>query len=910
VSVSEIIAAPEAATIKPLRLSGSQPFTQQPGVYIMIGERTNVAGSPKFAKLIKQGKYEDAVSIARQQVENGANVLDICMDEGMIDGVVAMTRFLQLLGSEPEVAKVPFMVDSSKWEVIEAGLKCLQGKGIVNSISLKEGEEKFRKNAATVLKYGAAVVVMAFDEQGQAATYEDKIRVCERAYKILVDEVGFPAEDIIFDPNILTVATGMEEHNNYAVDFINATRWIKANLPHAKVSGGVSNISFSFRGNNKVREAMHSAFLYHAISAGMDMGIVNAGMLEVYEEIEPELKTLVEDVLLNRRPDATERLVEYGETLKGAGTAVSEKKAEEWRNGTVEERLSHALVKGIDTYIEIDAEEARLKLGRPLLVIEGPLMDGMGVVGDLFGAGKMFLPQVVKSARVMKKAVAHLTPFMEAEKVAMAASGQVVKAQGKIILATVKGDVHDIGKNIVGVVLACNNYEVIDMGVMVPCEKILERAKTEKADMIGLSGLITPSLDEMVHVAREMERQGFKLPLLIGGATTSRAHTAIKIAPHYSEPVVHILDASRAVPVTTSLLSDDGKAPFVAQHRSDYEAIRKSHSAPKLSVVSLEAARKRRTPIEWRAEDLAKPSFTGVRILDNFSLATLREFIDWTPFFHTWELKGVYPRILDDQRQGEQARQIFAEANALLDTIIEKNLITARGVYGFFPASAVGDDVELYTDGMRGQMLERFHFLRQQSNKEGSEPCRSLADFIAPKEAGLPDHIGAFAVTSGIGLKVLCDGFRAKHDDYNAIMAEAIADRLAEAFAECLHKKVRCEWGYGCNEGLSNADLIAEKYRGIRPAAGYPACPDHTEKGSLWKLLNVQANTGMMITESFAMWPGSSVSGLYFAHPESRYFSLGKIDRDQVADYSQRKGMSVSEIERWLGQNLNYEAAE
>jgi 5-methyltetrahydrofolate--homocysteine methyltransferase len=910
VSVSEIIVTSKAATIKPLRLSGSQPFTQQPGVYIMIGERTNVAGSPKFAKLIKQGKYEEAVSIARQQVENGANVLDICMDEGMIDGVVAMTRFLQLLGSEPEVAKVPFMVDSSKWEVIEAGLKCLQGKGIVNSISLKEGEEKFRKNAATVLKYGAAVVVMAFDERGQAATYEDKIRVCERAYKILVDEVGFPAEDIIFDPNILTVATGMEEHNNYAVDFINATRWIKANLPHAKVSGGVSNISFSFRGNNKVREAMHSAFLYHAISAGMDMGIVNAGMLEVYEEIEPELKVLVEDVLLNRRPDATERLVEYGETLKGAGTAVSEKKAEEWRNGTVEERLSHALVKGIDTYIEIDAEEARLKLGRPLLVIEGPLMDGMGVVGDLFGAGKMFLPQVVKSARVMKKAVAHLTPFMEAEKVALAASGQVVKAQGKIVLATVKGDVHDIGKNIVGVVLACNNYEVIDMGVMVPCEKILERAKLEKADMIGLSGLITPSLDEMVHVAREMERQGFKLPLLIGGATTSRAHTAIKIAPHYSEPVVHILDASRAVPVTTSLLSEDGKAPFVAQHHADYEAIRKSHSAPKLSVISLEAARKRRTPIEWRAEDLPKPSFTGVRVLDNFPLATLREFIDWTPFFHTWELKGVYPRILDDQRQGEQARQIFAEANTLLDTIIEKNLITARGVYGFFPANAVGDDVHLYLDGTRGEVLERFHFLRQQSNKEGSEPCRSLADFIAPKETGLPDHIGAFAVTSGIGLKELCDGFRAKHDDYNAIMAEAIADRLAEAFAECLHKRVRCEWGYGCNEGLSNAELIAEKYRGIRPAAGYPACPDHTEKGSLWKLLNVQANTGMMITESFAMWPGSSVSGLYFAHPESRYFSLGKIDRDQVADYSKRKGMSIAEIERWLGQNLNYDVAE
>jgi 5-methyltetrahydrofolate--homocysteine methyltransferase len=876
----------------------------------MIGERTNVAGSPKFAKLIKAGKYEDAVSVARQQVENGANVLDICMDEGMIDGVTAMTRFLQLLASEPEVAKVPFMVDSSKWEVIEAGLKCLQGKGIVNSISLKEGEEKFRKNAATVLKYGAAVVVMAFDEKGQAATYEDKIRVCERAYRILVDEVGFPPEDIIFDPNILTVATGMEEHNNYAVDFINATRWIKANLPDAKVSGGVSNISFSFRGNNKVREAMHSAFLYHAISAGLDMGIVNAGMLEVYEEIDPDLKVLVEDVLLNRRPDATERLVDYGETLKGVSKAVTEKKAEEWRNGTVEERLSHALVKGIDTYIEVDAEEARLKLGRPLLVIEGPLMAGMSVVGDLFGAGKMFLPQVVKSARVMKKAVAHLTPFMEAEKEARAAAGEVVKAQGKIVLATVKGDVHDIGKNIVGVVLACNNYEVIDMGVMVPCEKILERARAEKADMIGLSGLITPSLDEMVHVAREMERQSFKLPLLIGGATTSRAHTAVKIAPHYSEPVVHVLDASRAVPVTTSLLSDDGKSAFVAQHRADYEALRKAHSAPRLTVVSIDAARARRTPIKWRSADLPQPSFTGVRALDNFPLATLRDFIDWTPFFHTWGLKGVYPRILEHEGQGAQARQIFTEANSLLDVIIEKKLITARGVYGFFPASAVGDDIELYANETRAQVLERFHFLRQQSNKEGSEPCRSLADFIAPKETGLPDHIGAFAVTSGIGLKELCDGFRSKHDDYNAIMAEAIADRLAEAFAECLHKRVRCEWGYGCKEGLSNADLIQEKYRGIRPAAGYPACPDHTEKGTLWRLLNVQANTGMLITESFAMWPGSSVSGLYFAHPESRYFSLGKIDRDQVADYSKRKTMSVAEVERWLGQNLNYDPAE
>jgi 5-methyltetrahydrofolate--homocysteine methyltransferase len=899
----------DASKWRPLRLSGSQPFTQQQGVYIMIGERTNVAGSPKFARFIKEGKYEEAVSIARQQVENGANVLDVCMDEGMIDGVTAMTRFLQVLASEPEVAKVPIMIDSSKWEVIEAGLKCVQGKGIVNSISLKEGEEIFRQRAATILKYGAAAVVMAFDEQGQAASYEDKIRICQRAYRILVDEVGFPPEDVIFDPNILTVATGMEEHNNYAVDYINATRWIKANLTYAKVSGGVSNISFSFRGNNVVREAIHSAFLYHAITAGMDMGIVNAGMLEVYEEIKPELRVMVEDVLLNRRPDATERLVEYGETLKGAGKA-SEKKTEEWRNGTVEERIAHALVKGIDTHIEADAEEARVQLGRPLAVIEGPLMAGMSIVGDLFGAGKMFLPQVVKSARVMKKAVAHLTPYMEAEKEERAAAGEAVKPQGKIILATVKGDVHDIGKNIVGVVLACNNYEVIDMGVMVPCEKILERAKAVNADLIGLSGLITPSLDEMVHVAREMERQGFKLPLLIGGATTSRRHTAVKIAPHYSEPVVHIIDASRAVPVTTSLLSDESRSAFVAQYRTEYEAVRKAHAAPKQPTVSIAVARSRRTPIAWRAEDISVPTFTGVRVLDDFPLATLREFIDWSPFFHVWGLKGIYPRILEHQEQGVQARQLFQEGQALLDEIIQKKLITAKGVYGLFAANAAGDDIELYTNDKRNQVRERFHFLRQQANKEGSEPCRSLADFIAPKETGLRDHIGAFAVTSGIGLKELCDCYRAKHDDYSAIMAEALADRLAEAFAECLHKRVRDEWGYGSSENQSIEDLIHEKYRGIRPAAGYPACPDHTEKGALWRLLDVEANTGIQITESFAMWPGSSVSGLYFAHPESRYFSLGKIERDQVADYSERKDMSVHEVERWLGQNLNYDAAE
>jgi 5-methyltetrahydrofolate--homocysteine methyltransferase len=903
-----VVIETETTPFEPLRLSGSQPFTQQQNVFIMIGERTNVAGSPRFASLIKQGKYEEAVSVARQQVDSGANVLDICMDEGMIDGVAAMSRFLQLLGSEPEVARVPFMIDSSKWEVIEAGLRGLQGKGIVNSISLKEGEDKFREHAATVRKYGAAAVVMAFDEQGQAATLEDKIRICSRAYRILVDEVGFPPQDIIFDPNILTVATGMEEHNNYALDFINATRWIKQNLPHAKVSGGVSNISFSFRGNNKVREAMHSAFLYHAISAGLDMGIVNAGMLEVYEEIEPELKELVEDVLLNRRPDATERLVDFGEKLKAQGPgAAAEKKTEEWRHGSVEERLTHALVKGIDDYIEADTEEARVKLGRPLSVIEGPLMDGMGVVGDLFGAGKMFLPQVVKSARVMKKAVAWLTPFMEAEKAEAAAAGRDVRAQGKIVLATVKGDVHDIGKNIVGVVLACNNYEVIDLGVMVPSERILERAREVNADVIGLSGLITPSLDEMVHVAREMERQGFTLPLLIGGATTSRAHTAIKIAPHYSQPVVHVIDASRAVPVATSLLSEENKPAFVAQHRAEYESLRKSHAAPRQQLTPIETARARRTPIEWRADDVPQPEFIGARVLDNFPLARLREFIDWTPFFHTWELKGVYPRILDDEKQGEQARQVFMEANILLGRIIEENLLTARAVYGLFPAAAIGDDVEVYTGSSRDSVFDRLHFLRQQANREGNEPCRSLADFIAPRETGLRDHIGAFAVTTGIGLKELTTSFRDQHDDYNAIMAEALADRLAEAFAECLHKRVRDEWGYGRCEKLSVDDLIHEKYRGIRPAPGYPACPDHTEKAALWRLLDVEANTGMQLTESFAMWPGSSVSGLYFAHPESRYFTLGKIGRDQVADYAQRKGMTIGEVERWLGPNLNYD---
>jgi 5-methyltetrahydrofolate--homocysteine methyltransferase len=920
----------------PLRLSGSQPFTQQIGTFIMIGERTNVAGSPKFARLIKENKYEEAVAIARQQIENGANIIDICMDEGMIDGVAAMTRFLQLLGSEPEVAKVPFMVDSSKWEVIEAGLKCIQGKGIVNSISMKEGEAKFREHAGKVLKYGAAVVVMAFDEQGQAASLADKIRICSRAYRILVDEVGFPPEDIIFDPNILTVGTGIEEHNNYAVDFIEATRWIKGNLPHAKVSGGVSNVSFGFRGNNPVREAMHSAFLYHAIQAGMDMGIVNAGMLEVYEEIEPELKALVEDVLLNRRPDATERLVNHGEKLKAAGTATDQKAnievLEAWRQGTVEERLSHALVKGIDAWINEDTEEARAKYGKPLSVIEGPLMAGMSVVGDLFGAGKMFLPQVVKSARVMKKSVAYLTPFMEAEKAAMAARGEVVKAQGKIVLATVKGDVHDIGKNIVGVVLACNNYEVIDLGVMVQCEKILETAKKEKADLIGLSGLITPSLDEMQHVAREMERTGFKLPLLIGGATTSKAHTAVKIAPHYSEPVVHVLDASRAVPVTTSLLSQDGKTAFVQQHRAEYEKLRQQHGQQTVKLLSLEAARASAPKLKY--DDLPKPGFTGVRTLSSgsfnpgrcdcgsshghagafaVSLEEVVPFIDWTPFFHTWELRGVYPKIFQHERHGEEARKLFADAQKLLGDIVAKKQLELRAVYGLFPANSTGDDVEVYTNGSRKHLRTTFHFLRQQIEKGDGTPNWCLADFVAPKgdahKAPLQDHIGAFAVTSGHGLKGIVESFKAGHDDYNAIMAEAIADRLAEAFAEFLHKRVRDEWGYGKVEKLTTNDLIEEKYRGIRPAPGYPACPDHTEKAILWDLLDAEKHTGIKLTESFAMWPGASVSGLYFAHSESKYFAVGKLGKDQIEDLARRKGKSVAEMERWLGPWLNYTAA-
>jgi 5-methyltetrahydrofolate--homocysteine methyltransferase len=884
-----------------LRLSGLDALTVRPeSNFLNIGERTNIAGSPKFGQCIKAGDFESALTIARQQVENGAQVIDVCMDEGMIDGVAAMTRFLNLIASEPDISRAPVMVDSSKWEVIEAGLKCLQGKAIVNSISLKEGEEKFLRQAKLVRRYGAAVVVMAFDERGQADTFERRTEVCKRAYDLLVQQAGFAPQDVIFDPNVLTVGTGMEEHANYAVDFIHATRWIKDHLPLAKVSGGISNISFSFRGNNVVREAMHSAFLYHSIRAGLDMGIVNAGQLAVYDEVPKDLLELVEDVLLNRRPDATERLIKFADSVKQKDrTAVTE---DEWRKGTVEERLEHALVKGIVDFIDGDAEEARQKLKRPLAVIEGPLMAGMNVVGDLFGAGKMFLPQVVKSARVMKKAVAYLQPFMEAEKkLNERDSTAKSRAAGRIVLATVKGDVHDIGKNIVGVVLACNNYEVIDLGVMVSCEKILAAARESKADIIGLSGLITPSLDEMVHVAREMQREGLTLPLLIGGATTSKAHTAVKIAPNYNEPVVHVLDASRAVPVASSLINQEQKPKFAAQVREEYARLRTQHSGPRVKLVGLDEARANAPQLKF--EELPSPEFTGVRTIAP-SLEELVRFIDWSPFFHTWELRGVYPKILQHEKHGEEARKLFADAQSLLAKITSEKLLRPRGVYGFFAANRAGDDVELFTDPSRSNGLATFHFLRQQMEKENGVPNWCLADFVA--SGGMKDFIGAFAVTSGHGLEDLIKRYKADHDDYNAIMAEALADRLAEAFAEWLHWRTRKEWGYGSSESFSPEDLIGEKYRGIRPAAGYPACPDHTEKKTLWELLDVEKNAGIKLTESFAMWPGSSVSGLYFSHPESKYFAVGKLGRDQIQDYHSRKGMSITEVERWLGPYLDY----
>ena len=887
-----------------LRLSGMEALTVRPDSnFVNVGERTNVTGSPRFAKLIKNDQYEEALAVARQQVENGAQIIDVNMDESMLDSEAAMTRFLNLIASEPDISRVPIMIDSSKWSVIEAGLKCIQGKGIVNSISLKEGEEQFLEQARSIRRYGAAVVVMAFDETGQADTTDRRVEICTRSYKLLTEKVGFPPEDIIFDPNILTVATGMEEHNDYAVSFIEATRIIKSTLPLAKVSGGVSNISFSFRGNNTVREAMHSAFLYHAIQAGLDMGIVNAGMLEVYEEIPPDLLERVEDVLLNRRPDATERLIEFAETVKQQGK--SEKVTDVWREGTVEERLSHALVKGIVDHIEADTEEARAKYSRPIHVIEGPLMDGMNVVGDLFGAGKMFLPQVVKSARVMKKAVAYLQPFMEEEK---AETG--VSTQGKILMATVKGDVHDIGKNIVGVVLRCNNYEVIDLGVMVPCDKILKTAREEKVDIIGLSGLITPSLDEMQHVAKEMQREGFDLPLLIGGATTSREHTAVKIAPGYEHPTIHVIDASRAVGVSSKLLSQEGRDPFVAENIETQEALREKHLGKRdiKPLLSIAESRERATKINWRSEDIPQPEFTGIRTESGFPLETLVGYIDWSPFFHAWELRGRFPKILEDEVVGVKAKELFDDAQSLLKRIVDEKLFTAKCVYGLFPANHVGDDVELYTDDSRAKRLAKFHFLRQQGNKSDGVN-RSLADFIAPKESGLADYIGAFAVTVGHGVEEFAKSFEEANDDYNAIMSKALGDRLAEAFAEYLHHRVRREWGYGRNENLTNDELIREKYRGIRPAAGYPACPDHTEKQLLWELLEVENHTGIKLTESCAMWPASSVSGLYFAHPEAKYFAVGKIDRDQVKDWAKRKDMSLTDAERWLAPNLNYDPA-
>ena len=891
-------------TVEPYtRLSGLEALTIRPDSnFVNIGERTNVTGSPAFAKLVLQGKYEDALSVARQQVEGGAQIIDVNMDEGMLDSDAAMEKFLRLIASEPDICRVPVMVDSSKWGVLETGLKNIQGKAVVNSISLKEGEHKFIEQAALIRRYGAAVVVMAFDEKGQADSLERKKEICARSYKILTEQVGFNPADIIFDPNVLTVATGIEEHNEYAVNFIEATRWIKQNLPGAKVSGGISNVSFSFRGNNVVREAMHSAFLYHAIRAGLDMGIVNAGQLAVYEEIPKDLLELVEDVLLNRRPDATERLVAFAETVKRQDKTVL--RDDEWRKGPVEERLSHALVKGITDYIEQDTEEARQKYPKPLAVIEGPLMGGMNIVGDLFGSGKMFLPQVVKSARVMKKAVAYLLPFMEDEKKRLGG----YQSQGRVVLATVKGDVHDIGKNIVGVVLGCNNYEVIDLGVMVPCEHILATAREHKADIVGLSGLITPSLDEMVHVAKEMTREGFDVPLLIGGATTSKAHTAVKIAPSYEPSVIHVLDASRAVGVVGSLMNREQKAFYVQGIREDYDRVRQAHHAREAKpLLPLADARARRLSSDWATLDIPAPDALGVRVIPDQPLRELLPFIDWSPFFHTWELNGRYPAIFEHPTIGTKAKELFADAQELLDRILMDHLLSAKGVYGLFAAASTGDDIVLYADASKQRGLATIHTLRQQSEKPQGQANLALADYVAPLASGRTDHAGAFAVTAGLGLDELCRRFDRDHDDYNSIMAKALADRLAEAFAEYLHKHVREQWGYGKREQLTNEDLIRERYRGIRPAPGYPACPDHTEKRTLFDLLEVERQTGITLTESFAMLPAAAVSGWYFAHPEAKYFAVGKIGKDQVEDYARRKGMEVPTIERWLSPNLNYE---
>ena len=875
-----------------LRLSGLEPMVQTPNInFINIGERTNVTGSKAFANLILNNKYDEALSVARSQVENGAQVIDVNMDEGMLDGKAAMVTFLNLIAAEPDISRVPVMIDSSKWDIIEAGLKVIQGKGIVNSISLKDGEEAFIARAEKIKRYGAATVVMAFDENGQADSYEKKIAICERCYHILTQKVNFPPSDIIFDPNILTVATGIEEHNNYAVDFIKATKWIKENLPYAKVSGGVSNISFSFRGNNIVREAMHSAFLYHAIQAGLDMGIVNAGMIEVYEEIPKELLIRVEDVLLNRREDATERLVDFAETVKGDGKKIVHDLS--WRNQSVEERLKHSLIKGITDYIDEDTEEARLNYAKPLHVIEGPLMAGMNVVGDLFGAGKMFLPQVVKSARVMKKSVAYLNPYLEEDK----SEGDT---QGKILMATVKGDVHDIGKNIVGVVLACNNYEIIDLGVMVPANKILDEAIKHNVDVIGLSGLITPSLDEMVDVACEMERRGMKLPLLIGGATTSRVHTAVKVAPHYSGPVVHVLDASRSVPVAGKLIGQSTRELFEAEIRAEYTELAIQHAARQADKVILPwgEANANKLKLDWETYTPVPPTQLGITVFDDVDLNEIRGFIDWTPFFSTWELRGKYPNIFEDEYVGEEAKKLFADAKAMLEDIITHKKLQAKAVLGVFEANEENGDVHLANG-------TKFNFLRQQRKMGNDIPNLSLADYIAPKTSGKKDYLGAFAVTAGIGIESLIDAFEADHDDYNSIMVKAIADRLAEAMAEFMHQKIRKDiWGYAADETLTNEELIYEKYQGIRPAAGYPASPDHTEKETLWKLLDVENNTGISLTESYAMYPTASVSGLYFAHPEAKYFAVGKIDTTQVADYAERKGADFNATQKWLGPNL------
>ncbi len=896
-----------------LRLSGLEPFVVDgASLFVNVGERTNITGSAKFRNLIRDGDYDAALSVAVQQVENGAQVIDVNMDEGMIDGVAAMDRFLKLVAAEPDICRVPVMVDSSKFEVIEAGLKCVQGKSIVNSISMKEGEERFREQARIVRRHGAAAVVMAFDEDGQADNLERRKAICERAYRILVDEVGFPAEDVIFDPNVFAVATGIEEHASYGRDFIEATRWIKQNLPGARVSGGISNVSFSFRGNNPVREAIHAVFLFHAIEAGLDMGIVNAGALVVYDQVEPELRERIEDVVLDRRPDAAERLLEIAEAHNLQGE-VAEAAAEEWRALPVAERITHALVKGIDAHVIDDTEELRGEIadrgGRPIEVIEGPLMDGMDVVGDLFGAGKMFLPQVVKSARVMKKAVAHLIPFIEQEKLDNPALATAKETNGTIVMATVKGDVHDIGKNIVGVVLQCNNYEVIDLGVMVPAQKILDTAVEVDADVVGLSGLITPSLDEMVTLATEMQRRGMTIPLLVGGATTSRAHTAVKVDPRYDGPVVWVKDASRSVPTAAALLSPERRDQLMADVQADYQSLRTRHAGKGTRrLVPLGDARSDATPVDWDGYAPPAPRAPGVHVLDGYDLAELREYIDWQPFFNAWEMKGRFPDILNNPTTGETARRLYEDAQEMLDTVVAEGWLTARGVVGLFPANADGDDVVVWADDERTERLTVLHHLRQQGEHREGVPHRALSDYVAPVATGLPDHVGAFAVTAGIGLQERVEAFKADQDDYNAILLESLADRLAEAFAERLHQRVRTElWGHADDAGLSNEDLIAERYAGIRPAPGYPACPDHTEKPTIWDLLDVEEATGISLTESMAMWPGASVSGTYYSHPAAQYFVVGRLGRDQVADYAERKGWSLTEAERWLSPNLGYD---